>query len=410
MDDRQNWARNYTYCAKSIHFPATIDEACDLVHRSSKVRALGSRHSFNDIADTAGDLITLRNVPRSYALNRGAMTVTVDGGMRYGDFCTQLHADGFALSNLASLPHISVVGACATATHGSGERVQNLSADVVSLDIIGRDGEIQKYAPESASVGLGAFGIASSVTLRVRPTYEVAQQVFQTLPFDVAADNFDAIEASAYSVSLFTTWRELQFDQVWTKSIAPVGFREDFFGAKASHVKLHPLPGVDPVNCTEQLGVPGPWCDRLAHFRMDFMPSAGEELQTEYYVPRAEATKALAALAKLQPQIAPHIQVTEVRSIAADDLWLSPCYQQDCIAFHFTWFKKPVEVGALLPTLADLFEQFGGRPHWGKLFDMRPKAIRACYPRWNDFADSVRAADPQGKFTNHFLHQLSTED
>jgi len=342
-----NWAGNHAYVARTIHEPGSLDELEGVVRRGRSLRVLGSRHSFNDIADTTGDLISLARMPRVFELDREARTVTVDGGVRYGELCGPLHAAGFALHNLASLPHISVAGACATATHGSGDRNGNLATAVTAVELLKADGEIVTLSratdPETfpgAVVALGALGVATRVTLRLQPTFQVRQDLYEDLTLAAVADHFDEITALADSVSLFTEWRGPVFEEVWLKRRVDPATAfvppPTLHGATRATVPIHPIRRMPADACTEQLGVPGPWHERLPHFRMDHTPSAGAELQTEYLMPRRHAVEALIAVDGLRDRVAPLLQVSEVRTVAADDLWMSTAAGRESVALHFT--------------------------------------------------------------------------
>lgn len=412
--NERNWAGNLTYSAAHIHRPTTVAEVQAIVRSSKALRALGSRHSFNTIADTAGDLVSLERLNRVIALDRERSTVTIEAGIKYGHLGTYLHGEGLALHNLASLPHISVAGACATATHGSGDRNGNLATAVTAIEFVAGNGELVSLARErdgeaflGAIVSLGALGIVTSMTLAIEPTFTVQQEAYVDLPMVQLEANFDAIEAHAYSVSLFTDWQRDVVNEVWLKRRLPDGVPQpvaaSFFGAGRAARELHPIAALSAENCTAQQGIPGPWHERLPHFRMEFTPSSGEELQTEYFVPRQHALAAMRAVAALREQLAPVLMISEVRTIAADALWLSPCYQQDCVAFHFTWHPNVAAVQALLPTLEAQLAPFAPRPHWGKIFTMPTAQVQALYPRLGDFRALAQQYDPQGKFRNAFI-------
>jgi xylitol oxidase len=350
----------------------------------------------------------------SIAVDPLNMTVTVSGGTRYGTLAAELHRQGFALHNLASLPHISVAGAVATATHGSGDANGNLATAVTGLEMVAADGSIFSAREgddsfEGMVVGLGALGIVTRLTLRIEPTFEVSQTVHEGLHWDQVLENFDAVTASAYSVSLFTDWSGTTVQQAWLKSRAgavPSGGRSpEFFGAVPAIQARHPLPGVSGSSCTQQLGIPGPWSDRLAHFRMEFTPSKGDELQSEYLIPREHATDAIRTMRKLSGVVTPLLLVGEIRTVAADGLWLSPNYGRDGIGLHFTWRQDQPAVQAVLPLLEAELAPFAPRPHWGKLFAARAAAVRPLYPRMDDFIALADAMDPTGKFRNDFLHR-----
>ncbi|MEJ3745733.1 FAD-binding protein [Actinomycetes bacterium KLBMP 9797] len=404
-----NWARNVTFGARRLHRPASLDELCAVVAGADRIRALGSGHSFNRIADTPGDLVSVADLPRVMDVDSVRGTVTVSAGLRYGDVAPHLHAAGFALHNLGSLPHISIAGACATGTHGSGVANGTLASAVTALDLVTADGAVRTLRRDdelfpAAVVSLGALGVVTSLTLDVRPRFDVAQFVYDDLPLDAARTHLAEIMARGYSVSLFTDWARPRFNQVWVKRRAEDGPPpHDWFGATPADGPRHPVPGMSTEHCTEQLGVPGPWHARLPHFRLEFTPSSGEELQSEFFVPHTEAPEALAALDRIGDRIAPVLQISEVRAIAAEDLWLSPSYQRDTVAFHFTWIKDPDAVVPVLAAVEEALAPFDARPHWGKLFTMGPRVVAARYERVRDFGALTRRLDPAGKFRNDFL-------
>jgi xylitol oxidase len=409
-----NWSGNHAYRARSLHEPESIDQVQEIVRSARSLRVLGSRHSFNDIADTTGDLLSTRRMPRVFDLDRGAATVTVDGGVRYGELCAPLDAAGYALPSLASLPHISVAGACATATHGSGDRFGNLATAVTALEVITADGERTVFARDrdrdafqGAVVSLGGLGVVTSLTLELEPTYRMRQDVYEDLPFDRVVERFDEVTGSADSVSLFTEWSEPTFEQVWLKRRVAEGEgfdpRPGPFGTAPATVARHPIRRMSSDACTEQLGVAGPWHERLPHFRMDHTPSSGAELQTEYLIPRRHAGEALVALTGVRDQFAPLVQISEVRTIAADELWMSTAYGRDSVAIHFTWHPQWEAVREALPVIEDVLAPFEPRPHWGKLFTMSPEAVRSRYEMLPQFVALIERHDPAGKFRNAFM-------
>jgi alditol oxidase len=414
IENPSNWAGNYTYRAAQLHQPETIEQVQELVSTNTKLRALGTRHSFNDIADSPGDLVSLKHFDHIVNLDHERNTVTVEAGVRYGELCQWLDGEGYALHNLASLPHISVAGACATATHGSGDRQGNLATAVLALEMITVDGELVILSKEKdgekfqgAVVGLGGLGVVIRLTLNVSPSFQMQQDVYENLPLTELEDHFDELSSSAYSVSLFTDWRKATFNQVWVKRHAPDGIslkaEPRLFGATLAKSHLHPIATLSAENCTEQMGICGPWYERLPHFRLNFTPSSGEELQSEYILPRQHAFAALRAINQLREHIAPLLQISEVRTIAADNLWMSPCYKQACIAIHFTWKADWDGVRSVLPMIEDQLEPFNARPHWGKLFTMSPTRLQSLYEKLSDFQELLHEYDPQGKFRNAFL-------
>ncbi|MEN9935204.1 MAG: hypothetical protein RLZZ387_1783 [Chloroflexota bacterium] len=408
-DNARNWAGNLAYSAARLHTPETVDEVRAIVRGSHKARALGSRHSFNQVADTPGDLIALDRLGRVVALDRERGTVTVEGGMRYGQLGAYLHAEGYALHNMASLPHISVAGAVATATHGSGDGNGNLATAVAAMELVTADGEVVALSREEhgdlfrgAVVGLGALGVVTKLTLDIEPTFDVAQEMYLRLPLGELYRHFDAIMAAAYSVSLFTDWHPEHVGRVWLKRrVAPgeaLEWPQTFYGA------LRASEGEGPAeNWTEAGGIPGPWHERLPHFRMGFTPSSGDELQSEYFVPREHAVAALRGVGELREQVRPHLMASEVRSVAGDALWLSPGYRGAYIGLHFTWKQDWDGVQRVLPRIEEVLEPLGAVPHWGKLFTMAPQRLRAGFERMGDFQALLRSFDPRGVFRNPFL-------
>ena len=407
----QNWSRNLTYGSARVHRPTTVAEVQSLVAGASRVKALGTRHSFNSIADTSFDHVSTEGLTRVIEIDLDRMTVTVEGGISYGTLAKHLYLEGFALHNLASLPHISVAGACATATHGSGVGNGNLATAVVALELVTADGELIRYDSSQsdfcgAVVSLGALGIVTSMTLRIVPAFSVRQFVYQDLPFSALALHIEDILSSAYSVSLFTTWSSDFVDQVWQKCTdLDRSVPSELFGATMARRKLHPLPNHSAEHCTGQLGVPGSWHERLAHFKMEFTPSSGEELQSEFIVPFEHAFAALSAINAMRELIAPVLHVSEVRTAAADELWLSSSYGARVVCIHFTWRKEWERVRLLLPVIEAALAPFGARPHWGKLFSMGADAIGPLYPKMGEFRALAAKLDPTGKFRNDFLDE-----
>ncbi|WP_183557455.1 FAD-binding protein [Mucilaginibacter sp. SP1R1] len=409
----KNWAGNLTYSTDHVFYPKSVQEVQQLVKKHSKLKALGTRHCFNTIADSKDSLVSTKELNKVVSLDKKAHTVTVEGGIKYGELAPYLHQQGFALHNLASLPHISVAGSCTTATHGSGIKNGNLSSSVTALEIVIADGSIINLSKaadgekfNAAVVGLGALGIITKVTLNVEPTYMMRQRVFTGMPITQVKQHFEKIVAAGYSVSLFTDWQTDSINEVWIKSRIGTDKDEDtpeFYGAKAATKNLHPIIAISAENCTEQMGVPGPWYERLPHFKMGFTPSSGKELQSEYFVPLHHAVEAIGAIARLGKQIGPHLFITEIRTIAADNLWMSPCHNQTSVTIHFTWKQETEAVLKLLPLIEKELSPFNARPHWGKVFTMAPKVLESRYEKLNDFKKIIAEYDPHGKFRNEFL-------
>ena len=409
-----NWAGNLEYGTDRIYMATSLEDAQRFVKTKDHFKVLGTRHCFNDIANTDTQFLSLKQQDKVVELNAKTQTVTIEAGMSCGQLCPYLDQHGFALHNLASLPHISVAGACATATHGSGLKNGNLATQVSKLNLMTALGDTLELTRDKdddmfrgSVIGLGALGVVTKITLELQPTFTVKQYVYENLPLDQLKDHFEKINASAYSVSLFTDWQKQRVNEVWLKvrTDAEPKFeaKPEFCGAKLATKNLHPIAELSAENCTEQMGVPGPWYERLPHFRMGFMPGAGKELQSEYFVPRRQAVEAILAIERLGDMIGPHLLISEIRTIARDDLWMSTAYKQDSVGIHFTWKQDWPTVGKLLPKIERELEPFNPRPHWGKLFTMSLAQLRSRYDRMPDFVALAKKLDPHGKFRNKFL-------
>jgi xylitol oxidase len=415
-DKLKNWAGNIEYGTDKLYSATSVEQAQEFVKKYARLKVLGTRHCFNHIADSTDEFLSLRPMDKVLSLDAQARTVTIPANMSYGQLSPYLHEHGFALRNLASLPHISVAGACATATHGSGEKNGNLATSVSAFEMITAAGDIVKLSRKQdgegflgAVVGLGALGVITKITLDLLPTFMVKQYVYENLPLSELQEHFDAIEASGYSVSLFTDWQKKRINEVWIKSRVEAGqsfnATPDFFGAKLATRNLHPIAELSAENCTEQMGVPGPWYERLPHFRMGFTPSAGNELQAEYFVPRRHAVEAILAIERLRDQVTPHLLISEIRTVAADDFWMSPCHKQPSVTIHFTLKPDWPAVSQLLPVIERELTPFHARPHWGKLFTVSPERLKASYEKLPDFVELTKKYDPHGKFRNDFLNK-----
>jgi xylitol oxidase len=389
-----------------------VEQVRALVRSQESFKVLGTRHCFNTIADSRRLLLSLKQM-KGVSLDAAARTVSVEAGVTYGQLCPYLDERGFAIHNLASLPHISVAGACSTATHGSGEKNGNLATAVRAIEIVTAAGDVilMKMGEGDFSgsvVGLGALGVITRLTLAVEPKYEMRQFVYENLPLEEMKVHFDEIQTAGYSVSLFTDWQKRRINEVWIKSRAGAGAFSgpaEWFGAKRATRNLHPIAELSAENCTEQMGVEGPWYERLPHFRMGFTPSAGKELQAEYFVDRRNAVEAILAVERLRDQIGPHLMISEVRTVAADDLWMSTAYGRASVAIHFTWKQDTQAVGRLLPVIERELAPFLPRPHWGKLFAIRREELRARYDRLPEFLQLAARMDPRGKLRNEFLNR-----
>ena len=408
---RRNWSSTVDLGGREMR-PTSAAEVAARVRDETTALALGSAHSFSTVAVTPGLHVETMGLPADVRVEGN--TVSVGAGTTYAELGRELHARGMALAAMASLPHITVGGAISTGTHGSGDEIGTLSSAVTGLEIVTADGEIRWVRRGVDAdfpgwvVALGAIGVVTRVELEVEPTYDVAQTVFAGLDLDVVQSDFDAVFSSATSVSVFTRWRPEPDAQLWLKRRVdregawPGG---PAFGATECAAPLHPLEQLDPVHCNPQVGQPGPWHERLPHFHADFTPSAGDEIQAEYLLPRARAVEAIRALRSLHAVITPLLHVTEIRTMRADDMWLSPAYGVETVGIHFTWHRDD-RIYNVLPAIEEIVMPLGARPHWGKVSRAAPAQVRATFPRWDDYAELVRVVDPAGKFRSPFVTRL----
>jgi len=410
----RNWAGNLTYRAASVSHPESIDELRSAM-ATGPIRMLGSRHSFNGIADTDGALVALDRMPRVIEISEARDSVRVSGGLRYGDVAPALEQEGLQLENLASLPHISVAGAVATGTHGSGDGIGTLAAAVRAVTIVTPAGDIRRLARgdegfDGAVVSLGALGAVVDLTLDVGPAAPYAQRVYEAPAWDAVLADLGAVTGAGTSVSIFTTWaRTDAADQIWVKQRGAGDARLDAamarVGAVPAVTKRHPIIGVGAEAATDQFGAPGPWYERLPHFQLAFAPSAGAEIQSEYLVPRTDAVAAIEAVRSLAGTIAPHLLVNEIRTMRADDLWLSPAQGADAVGLHFTWKPDAEVLGRVLPVLEAALPS-SARPHWGKVSTLPGDEVRRRFPRWADFAALAAEFDPERRLVNDHLAAL----
>ncbi len=413
---RRNWGRNIIYKAKNLAEPASVEELQEMVKQAGNKKGLGSTHSYNDIADSPMTQISLRKLNKVISIDESKNTVTMEGGIRYADLGPQLYENGFALHNLASLPQVTVAGACATGTHGSGTGNKSLANALREIEFCTVEGELVHLSRDNnpdifdgVVVSLGGLGIVTRLVLDIQPAFDARQDLFLDLPLASVVENFNEIMSSGYSVSLFTTWQNDIVDQVWIKRRVDKPIKDlgtEFFGGKVCQKNIHPIIDLSAESCTEQMGVVGPWYDRLPHFKINGMPSAVDELQSEFFVPIANAADGMRAIAKLGTKILPYLYISEIRTIAADNLWMSQFYKRDSVAFHFTWKPNWPEVQKLLPEIEAVLAPFGVRPHWGKLYTINKGTIQNSYERFPDFLKLLKQYDPNGKFKNDYLNRI----
>ena len=408
----RNWSGTYQFTAREVIAPRTVGEVQRAVAAGGRVRAIGTRHSFNDLADNGATLVSVAGIAPEPVIDEAAGTVTVGAGTPYGVLAAWLQDRGWALGNLGSLPHISIAGATATGTHGSGSRNRILSAAIAGLEYVAADGELRhvsRSTPDFAgmAVGLGAFGIVVRVTLDIEPTYLIRQDAYTGLPWDRVLADLDDILEAAYSLSLFTDWSGESLHAAWVKrrvETAEAAVPAEFFGARRDP---GPVRFIDaPADNLTVLGVAGPWSERLPHFRLDSTPSNGDEIQSEYFVDRRHGAPALEALRQRSRSITPLLMISEIRSTAQDQLWLSGSYGRETMAIHFTWRNRPDQVDAALKEVEAALEPFAARPHWGKVSHVTAGQVAELYPRLRDARDLFERLDPDGRFSNNRLERL----
>ncbi|MEM7538544.1 MAG: FAD-binding protein [Chloroflexota bacterium] len=415
MKPTHNWAGNIAFNATRTHTPSTIAQLQEIVRQADKVGIIGARHSFPPIADTSGNLISLAQLDARVEIDHKHHRATVSAGMTYEALGPLLHEAGYALPNMASLPHITLAGACATATHGSGEGLGNLAVPVSGLEFVAANGELVSLTREQdgdvfhgAVVGLGALGVVTRMTLDLIPTFMVQQEIYRGLPLTRLYENFDAVMSSGYSVCLFTDWQNGQIGGAWVKhklaDNMAIDVPDELFGAQlGSDTHVLDRPGSDRI--LTPMRVPGPWYERLIHMYLKHPSGPGDELQTEYFVPRHHAIEAMSTVESLRAHLEPILDLTELRTIAADALWMSPAYGQDIVAIQFNWHNDGPGVSRFLPLLEEQLAPFEARPHWGKLFATSPARIQSLYERMADFQVLAQTYDPIGKFRNAFLDE-----
>jgi alditol oxidase len=405
---RRNWAGNVTFAATGLARPGTVTELQELIAAGGRLRPLGTGHSFNRIADSDGVQVSVAGLPHVVQVDPATATVEASAGLTFHQLATALDAQGWALANMGSLPHISLAGACATGTHGSGSALGCLAAGVRGVELVRPDGELVRLGADDpalpgAALSLGALGVVTRLRLAVEPRYRMRQQVQVDVPLERLLADLDAVMAAAYSVSLFSDWSDSGAVQsVWFKSRVGEEVDTGRWGGRPAASAQHPLRGIDPAATTDQLGRPGPWHERLPHFRPEFTPSAGHEQQSEYLLPRQHGADAIAAVAALG--LGAVLQVCEIRTVAADGLWLSPFHGRDSVAVHFTWRDEEELVDAAVRRVEEALAPYDPRPHWGKVFRLPPEQVRGHYAaELGRFRELAAAFDPERRLGNAFL-------
>jgi xylitol oxidase len=401
-----SWSGTVTYHFAAEHRPSDLDALRTLVSGSRALRPVGTAHTFSDLPDGA-EAVSLAAFD-TVEVAEDRTSVRVGAGMTHATLAEALAPHGLALENLASLPHLNVVGAVATATHGSGVRTRNLATQVRALELVLASGDLLTLRRgdddlAGAVVGLGLLGVVHHVELDVVPAVPHRQLVLHDADVEGLPDRLHALLDLGRSVSVFTRWDGTPH-RVWVK------WRDDDpapdphpLGLRVADQPEHPIAGLDTIHCTLQGGVPGPWVERLPHFRPGYLPSVGDEVQSEYHLPREHGPAAARALADVGHLLDAALLTSEIRAVAADDLWLSPQSGQDTCSFHFTWTSDTTLASAAALVVEEALAPFSPRPHWGKHFNLD---VRDAYPRLPDFLALRERLDPDRTFVGPWAERV----
>lgn len=409
----QNWAKNITFSSQNYIEIENLTQLQKVIESSNKLKVIGTGHSFSEIADTTGTLISLKNLDAEIEIDEKSQTVRVSAGTSYANLAKYLEKNGWALSNLASLGEITIAGAVMTGTHGSGSDNKVLSDSVVAIEMILASGD--KFVIDRKDfaqfpgfvVSFGALGVFTKLTLKIVKSFSVKQVVYENIPIQSVLENFNEIFDRPYSASYFSNWSPKNTGQIWMKFLDNEKFSElqsNAYGGNLALTNQHPVKVNHPGNCTEQMGVAGKWLFRLPHFKLDSSPASGDEVQTEYLVDRDYVQGYINELTKIGEDIAARVYATEIRTMSSDDLWLSGAYGRETVGFHFTW-KKTSEVKDFLPVIENILGKNKGRPHWGKLFSTPRAQLIERYPKYEEFRQLIQKYDSGNKFRNKFIEQ-----
>jgi xylitol oxidase len=409
----QNWAKNITFSSQNFIEIENITQLQKVIESSNKLKVVGTGHSFSEIADTTGTLISLKNLDPEIEIDEKSQTVKVAAGTSYANLAKYLEKNGWAISNLASLGEITIAGAIMTGTHGSGSNNKVLSDSVVAIEMILASGD--KFVIDRKDfaqfpgfvVSFGALAVFTKLTLKIVKSFSVKQVVYENIPIQSILENFNEIFDKPYSASYFNNWSPKNTGQIWMKFLDNDKFPElqsNAYGGNLAKTNQHPVKVNHPDNCTEQMGVAGKWLFRLPHFKLDSSPASGDEVQTEYLVDRKHVQSYINELIKIGEDIAVRVYATEIRTISSDDLWLSGAYERETVGFHFTW-KKSSEIKEFLPVIENILGKNNGRPHWGKLFSTTKAQLIERYPKYEEFRNLIHKYDSGNKFGNKFIEQ-----
>uniref|UniRef100_A0A915D0Y3 FAD-binding PCMH-type domain-containing protein n=1 Tax=Ditylenchus dipsaci TaxID=166011 RepID=A0A915D0Y3_9BILA len=415
-----NWGGNFNFSTQDIKYPTTTAGVQQLVKEcKGKIRPVGTRHSFSEIANTNDTLICLVHMNLILSVDPSVPSVTVQAGITYTDLIPFLQSIGLAIPMMASLGEISIAGAINTAVHGSGAGIGNLATQVLGLQMVLADGSVVQYSKgqndtelAAATVGLGALGIVTQVTLQAQPTYNLAINVFENMDMSVLDTQLYNITHSGYAINMWSTFGTPGvLDQVWittkvdSNGVNAYGNVSQLYGAPAATAQSSPIAALPPTYVVPQMGIVGPYYERLTDYDLGLSGQEGQQTQSEYYVDFDDFVPALKALQTLSAEINAVVYVALFRITEKDELWMSPQYKKTTMAIHFSWQPKLDQVMALLPKIEAALAPFNPIPHWGKLYTLKPEQYLPLLPKYPEWREQVELHDPTHKFRNKWLEE-----
>jgi FAD-linked oxidoreductase len=421
----RNWSRTVSWHPAQVAAPASLSGVATAVRearrRGDGLRVIGSGHSFTPLVTTAGTTLTLDRLRGLVDADPAARRATLRAGTKLHDVGPLLDRHGIAMENLGDVDRQALAGALLTGTHGTGERFGILATQIAGMRLVTGRGEVLEIAEDdedllaAARVSLGLLGVVTDVTLRTVPRFRL-RYVAERRRLDDVLDDLDDTVARHRHFEFF--WlphsehvqakaqdvTELPPTSAWRQHLNEV-LRENVALLSVSEV-ARTFPGLAPVigRLSGRLvghveGVDA--CHRVFANRRWFRFN-----EMEYNLPRAALPGVLAELRSLieRQRLRVHLPV-EVRFASGDDIWLSPAFQRDSayVAVH-TYEDQPFRRYFL--AAEEIFAAHGGRPHWAKVHSLSPEALRARYPRWEDFLRIRAELDPDGVFLNPYLRRL----
>jgi L-gulono-1,4-lactone dehydrogenase len=424
----RNWAGEQRCRPQAIERPGSRNGLEELVvaaaGRGQRVRAAGSGHSFTDIALTGGLLLRLEGLNRVLAADRASGRVKVEAGIVLSELNRRLDELGLAFENLGDIDRQTLAGSISTGTHGTGERFQNLSAQIEAIELVLAGGRALEVSAESdpdtfraARVGLGALGVIYAITLRTVPAYTL-HRVDRPRPLDDVLESLDELVAASDHFEFYVfphtrtalcreSWRTDEPPRprsrtaVYAQEVVLENWVGQLFALGARH-----LPSQVPRLARIAAGNVG----RSTKIDRSFEVFASERrirfTEMEYAIPRQHAVEAIRRVLELAGR--PEHQVAypiEVRFVAPDDALLSPSHERvtTYVAVHqdrkLRWepYFRGVEA---------IMSSYKGRPHWGKRHFQTAETLARLYPRWDDFARVRSELDPDGVFRNAYTDRV----